>query len=380
MAVASTPCGAGNAVDIIGVAQTYGSTPVLRRIDLALESGNILALLGPSGCGKTTLLRLVAGLLMPSEGSIRLAGVPVADPVRRIFVPPERRGLGMVFQDYALWPHLTVGANVAFPLEMRGLPRAERAKKIAAALARVGLAGFEDRNPGSLSGGQQQRVAIARAIVAAPRLVLFDEPLSNLDKELRESLVGEIGVLVRELGLTAIYVTHDHGEAFALADGVAIMRAGRIEQLAAPEELVDRPAGPGVAELLNLGPIARAEARADGWWLTPAGFRLAGREEGPPNGAATADVLLARKAFSLRPAGAAALTGIVTRSQFRGDQHLVTVRLGSPDSAVDIDVASECRASAGESVGLAVEPARLRWFLTDPSHDPQTETTPPCAR
>src|SRR5262249_14508816 len=159
-------------------------------------------------------------------------------------------GLGMVFQDYALWPHLTVGGNVAFPLEMHGVPRQERQQKVAAALARVALAGFEQRSPASLSGGQQQRVAIARAIIAEPRIVLFDEPLSNLDRELRESLVGEIGALVRGLGLTAVYVTHDQAEAFALADQVAVMREGRIIQLASPEELVDRPAQPAVAELL----------------------------------------------------------------------------------------------------------------------------------
>jgi iron(III) transport system ATP-binding protein len=355
------------AVQLQHVAQVFGASRVLNSVDLRLEAGHVLALLGPSGCGKTTLLKLVAGLLAPTTGTIQIFGKTVADSGRGIFEPPERRDLGMVFQDYALWPHLTVGGNVAFPLEMRGRPRAERDRQVNAALARVSLAGFEHRNPASLSGGQQQRVAIARAIIAEPRIVLFDEPLSNLDRELRESLVGEIATLVRSLGLTAIYVTHDQAEAFALADNVAVMSGGRIAQIASPEQLVEHPSRPEVAELLNLGPLATAERRQDGWWLAGAGLRVAAHEHGPPNGASTAQVLLARRAIRLAPAEPGTLTGIVVRSQFRGDQHVVTVQLGNPPQPIEISVASERRASAGERVNLAIDAGRLRWF-PHPSH------------
>jgi iron(III) transport system ATP-binding protein len=355
------------AVQLQEVTQIFGESRVLTAVDLRLEKGHVLALLGPSGCGKTTLLKLVAGLLAPTSGTIRIFDKTVADSKRGIFEPPERRDLGMVFQDYALWPHLTVGGNVAFPLEMRGRPRVECADKVAAALARVSLAGFEHRNPASLSGGQQQRVAIARAIIAEPRIVLFDEPLSNLDRELRESLVGEIATLMRSLGLTAIYVTHDQAEAFALADSVAVMAAGQIAQIASPEELVERPSRPEVAELLNLGPLATAERRQDGWWLADAGLRLAAHEHGPANGASTAQVLLARRAIRLAPAEPGALSGTVVRSQFRGDRHVVTIQLGHPPQPIEISIASEQRASAGERVNLAIDAARLRWF-PHPSH------------
>ena len=169
-----------SAVAAAGLELSYGPTQILKGIDFSLEKGKTLALLGPSGCGKTTLLRLVAGLLVPTRGSVSIAGTTVADGSTGAFVPPERRGLGMVFQDYALWPHLTVGGNVSFPLEMRGIGKAERHERTMRSLERVGLAAYADRRPSDLSGGQQQRVAIARAIVAEPQLILFDEPLSNL--------------------------------------------------------------------------------------------------------------------------------------------------------------------------------------------------------
>jgi len=348
------------AVLVEQVAYDYGTTRVLRQLDVAVRPGEVLALLGPSGCGKTTLLRLIAGLLAPSEGRIAIAGVAVADAASRLFVPPERRGLGMVFQDYALWPHLTVGQNIAFPLEMRGVDRASRERRAAAALDRVGLTGYGDRQPGALSGGQQQRVAIARAVVAEPELVLFDEPLSNLDRELRDQLAGEIGWLLRSLGLTAVYVTHDQAEAFALADRVAVMRAGRIVQLDAPEALVDRPGDAEVADFLQLGTIARGEARDGGLWLTEAGMTLpmaaAAGLAGPGK------VLLAKKAFAVSANGSAALSGTVRRSVFRGDHHALTIRIGTSGAPVDVVVSAPHRAELGETVGLSVDPARLRFF------------------
>ena len=353
------------AVEAIGLGHRYGATTILDGIDLALPRGQILALLGPSGCGKTTLLRLVAGLLTPSAGRISIAGTVVADAAAGIALPPERRGLGMVFQDYALWPHLSVGANVSFPLEMQRVPKAERAARVAAALARVGLSGFADRPPSALSGGQQQRVAIARAIVGEPQLVLFDEPLSNLDKELRESLVDEIGTLVRGLGLTAIYVTHDQAEAFALADAVAVMRGGAILQLAPPERLVAEPASAAVAEFLNLGTLLPVELRDNAWHVAGTALRLAPRDRWP-GPAATGTVLLPRAAVSLcAPDQAGALAATVERSQFRGDRHWLALRLAEAPE-ITVQTAAPARHSEGAAIGLMVDLAALRWFSDPP--------------
>lgn len=196
----------------------------LSSIDFSLQKGEILALLGPSGCGKTTLLRCIAGLLEPSAGRILIDGDVVVD--ERFSAVPEKRRLGMVFQDYALWPHMTVAENIAFPLSMRGMAKSERREKVAWALQVVGLEHLADRSPDTLSGGQQQRIALARAIVAKPRLLLMDEPLSNLDQGLRDSLAIEIRSLIKQLNLTAVFVTHDQHEAFAMADQVAILQQG----------------------------------------------------------------------------------------------------------------------------------------------------------
>jgi iron(III) transport system ATP-binding protein len=355
-------CEGAPAVEIAGLSQSYGTATILDGIDLVLPVGHVLALLGPSGCGKTTLLRLTAGLATPTKGTIHLAGTPVADATKGLFVPPERRGLGMVFQDYALWPHLGVGANVSFPLEMRKVPRSERETRVRTALERVGLGGFEARAISSLSGGQQQRVAIARAIVAEPSLVLFDEPLSNLDRELREELGGELAALLRRLKLTAIYVTHDQSEAFALADTVAVMRGGRIVQRAAPEEIVEHPADPAVSDLLNLGPTVEVERRTEGWWLTATGQRLADAGQGPRAGRAR--VLLARNALHVASGADAVLTGIVIGSQFRGDHHLLTVQLGAGDTPAPtvVRVANRDRGAIGARIGLSVDATRLCWF------------------
>ncbi|WP_318365297.1 ABC transporter ATP-binding protein [Enterobacter sp.] len=214
------------AIRLQGISYAFGSHTVLDDIDLTIDAGSVVALLGPSGCGKSTLLRLLAGLTQPAKGEIHFGERLVAKPDWSL--PPEARDIGMVFQDYALWPHMTVAQNVAFPLKMRNVPRAERDARVAKALARVGLEAFADRKPSGLSGGQQQRVALARAIVGEPRVLLFDEPLSNLDSELRESLCTEMARLLRQLGTTAVYVTHDRREAEILADRIVHLSAGSI--------------------------------------------------------------------------------------------------------------------------------------------------------
>ncbi|MCV2532295.1 ABC transporter ATP-binding protein [Enterobacter wuhouensis] len=213
-------------ITLKSVSYAFGANTVLNQIDLHIDAGSVVALLGPSGCGKSTLLRLLAGLTQPAGGEIHFGERQVAKPGWSL--PPEARDIGMVFQDYALWPHMTVAQNVAFPLRMRNIPRQQRDVRVAQALSRVGLSAFADRKPAGLSGGQQQRVALARAIVAEPRVLLFDEPLSNLDSELRESLCLEMATLLRQLGTTAVYVTHDRREAEILADRIVHLSAGSV--------------------------------------------------------------------------------------------------------------------------------------------------------
>lgn len=230
---------------IAGLRHTYGSAVALERADLVVEAGETVALLGPSGSGKSTLLAAVAGTLTPTGGSIRLGEREL------IGVPAERRSLGMVFQDYALWPHMRVGANVAFPLRRRGVGRREAARRSSATLERVGLGDFEQRRPGQLSGGQQQRVALARAIVAEPDLLLLDEPLSALDPDTRAGVRLELAELLGSLGISSVLVTHDRDDAFELADRVAVLLAGKVAQVGTPEEVFERPASEAVARFLG---------------------------------------------------------------------------------------------------------------------------------
>ncbi len=214
-------------------------------LNLHIETGEFLTLLGPSGSGKTTTLMLLAGFETPTRGTIRLDGTPIQD------LPPHKRNMGVVFQSYSLFPHMTVEQNVAFPLDVRKVPAARARDQVTAALAKVHLQAFAQRKPHQLSGGQQQRVALARALVFEPRLVLMDEPLSALDKKLREQMQLEIRRLHRELGVTMVFVTHDQSEAMTLSDRVAVFNHGRVEQLASPQALYDAPANPFVASFLG---------------------------------------------------------------------------------------------------------------------------------
>ncbi len=236
-------------VELRAVFKRYGTTPVVKGLSLTIASGEFVALLGPSGCGKTTTLRLIAGLERLDAGVIHIGDQLVDDAQR--FVPPERRGLGMVFQSYAVWPHRTVAQNVAYPLVLQRVASAEVTARVNEALDWVQLGGLADRSPSQLSGGQLQRVAIARALVAKPKVLLLDEPLSNLDANLREELRGELAALRARLGTTMIFVTHDQHEALALSDRVAVMNAGVIEQVDRPERLYHSPATPFVARFVG---------------------------------------------------------------------------------------------------------------------------------
>ncbi len=233
-----------------GVTKTFNHTVALAGITLSIMPGQFIVLLGPSGSGKTTLLRCAAGIERITAGTIVIAGALIDDG--RVQVPPERRDLAMVFQDYALWPHLTAQENVRYALRRRRLPATETNRRVRTMLARVGLEELENRYPSELSGGQQQRVALARALVASPRLLLFDEPLSNLDASLRERMRIEIATLVREAGTTALYITHDQSEAFALADRIGVLERGHLVQFDTPEALYRAPATPFVARLTGL--------------------------------------------------------------------------------------------------------------------------------
>jgi iron(III) transport system ATP-binding protein len=248
----SSPPGSdtGHRVQVAGAVKRYGSVTALDGVDFDVAPGQFLVLLGPSGSGKSTLVRSLAGIERLDGGEVRLSGQLVSSGSRHL--PPERRNLAMVFQDYALWPHLTVAGNIGYALRRRKLNNAVAGERIASALQRVGLGDKAMRYPHELSGGEQQRVALARAVVARPALLLFDEPLSNLDADLRERLRVEIATLTRESGATAIYITHDQSEAFALADKIGVLDNGTLAQLAAPEEIYRRPATPFVARFTGV--------------------------------------------------------------------------------------------------------------------------------
>ncbi len=233
------------------LSKSYGATPAVREVTLDVERGEFFGLLGPSGCGKTTTLRMIAGLEDPDAGTVEFDGRDITR------VSPERRGFGMVFQNYALFPHLDVFENVAFGLRARHKSKAEIAERVAAALDLIQLPGYAKRRIDELSGGQQQRVAIARAIAIEPALLLFDEPLSNLDVALREETRGELRELVNRLGLTAVYVTHDQEEAFALCDRIAVMVGGQLLQIGKPRELYERPSQIAVARFLGRNNLIR---------------------------------------------------------------------------------------------------------------------------
>jgi spermidine/putrescine ABC transporter ATP-binding subunit len=233
------------AVRLQGVNKSFGPVKALKATSIEIRQGELMTLLGPSGCGKTTLLNIIAGFLSPDEGSLEIAGESMNG------VPAFQREIGMVFQNYALFPHMTVEANVGYGLKMRGLPKAEIAKRVSEALALVKLSTFEDRKPRQLSGGQQQRVALARALVIRPKVLLLDEPFSALDKSLRASMQVEVKDIQRKLGLTAIFVTHDQSEALSLSDRLAVMSEGQIRQAGTPEDIYANPADRFVASFIG---------------------------------------------------------------------------------------------------------------------------------
>ena len=305
-----------SSVRIAGLSKSYGGRSILHGLDLTVEAGESFTLLGPSGCGKTVLMRLLAGFEAPDAGSIRIGDVVVADGGTNI--PPDRRGIGMVFQDYAVWPHMSVRDNVAYPLKIGGVPADERDRATRAVIGQVGMAGLETRMPSQLSGGQQQRVALARALVSKPSLLLLDEPLNNLDANLREEMRFEIRELQQKLGITVVYVTHDQEIALAIADRIGVMdETGRLRQVGTPDDVFDRPADAFIYRFLGVANFV-AMHRAGEAWCFPDGV---GVWEGAPPEMEGDRLTLGCRPFDIDLArDGAGLPGVVTRASFLGAQ------------------------------------------------------------
>ncbi len=239
-----------------GVTKRFGNVVAVDDVTLEIEHGEVMSILGPSGCGKTTTLRLIAGFLKPDKGRILMGGSDVTG------LPPEKRNVGMVFQNYALWPHMTVFDNIAFGLKIRKMPKEEIKRKVKEVLELVRLEGFESRYPPQLSGGQQQRIALARALALEPQVLLMDEPLSNLDAKLREEMRFEVRELQKKLSITTVYVTHDQAEALAISDRIAVMNRGKIVQVGSPSEIYDNPANQFVASFIGISNFIEGELEA----------------------------------------------------------------------------------------------------------------------
>ena len=245
-------------IDIDNVTKRFGKMAAVSEVNLSIQEGELFTLLGPSGCGKTTLLRLVAGFYAPDEGEIRFDGKRINE------VPPSERGIGMVFQNFALWPHMTVADNVSYGLKLRRIGQAEIADRVAGVFEKVKMTGLGDRYPGQLSGGQQQRVALARALVLNPKILLLDEPLSNLDAKIRVQVRQEIRKLQKELGITTMYVTHDQEEALTLSDRIAVFNQGKVFQVGLPKDLYERPANRFVADFIGINNLIDGTVEAVG--------------------------------------------------------------------------------------------------------------------
>jgi sn-glycerol 3-phosphate transport system ATP-binding protein len=335
-----------DALRLAGIAKSFGPTPALRGVSLAARPGSFVALLGPSGCGKSTLLRIVAGLEAADAGRVEIGGRDVTA------APPAARGIAMVFQSYALFPHLTVAENIVFGLRARRLPRAEREARLARAARMLGLEALLGRRPAQLSGGQQQRVALARAVVAEAPVCLMDEPLSNLDAKLRHEMRREIRALQQRLGITMVYVTHDQAEAMSMADQVVLMREGAIEQDATPEELYALPASIFAAGFIGTPPMSLLRL-APG----PGGAVVEGTEGPAVAPASAAHAILGLRPEEVAPTDGPGLPARVLAAEFLGAETVLACAVGAAGQLIQARIAGHHRLPEGSPLRLRLPPA-----------------------
>jgi iron(III) transport system ATP-binding protein len=356
------------ALSVIGLSKLFANVRAVDDLSVEVAEGEMLVLVGPSGCGKTTCLRCLAGLERPSAGRVSIGERVVTDAESDVFVLPEQRRIGMVFQSYAVWPHMTVRENVAFPLRAGGVPRTEIGDRVDAALRLVRLEGLGDRYSSQLSGGQQQRVALARSLVFEPRLLLFDEPLSNLDANLRLQMRLEIKELQRRLRFTAVYVTHDQTEAMAIADRIAIMNKGVLAQLGTPREIYDRPASAFVAGFMGttnlLSGTVTSLSGGEALVEVSGGFRLAGRHGEPVQVGQAVQVSIrpedARVSSLGGPVGAAPnrWEGRVGLATFLGES--IVYRIDAGPNRLEIHARPTEDFAVGADVAIDIDAARCR--------------------
>jgi len=345
-------------LEITDLEVSYGATPVLHRVSLAVAAGEFIALLGPSGCGKTTLLRAVSGFVPVKAGRISVGGRDIT------LAPPDKRGMAMVFQSYALWPHMSTAQNLGYGLKLRRVARPEIAKRVAEILAMLKLEGFGERNVTQLSGGQRQRVALGRALAVSPQLLLLDEPLSNLDARIREEVRHEIKALQAKLGITTIHVTHDREEAMVMADRIAILDAGRIAQVGSPEEVYNRPNSPFVASFMGAGNVLSLEAKpANGGMEIQPGAHNDGVLVPGPALAGPVVAHFRSEAARLGPAQERSpdrlmLRGRITQASYPGGFYRYAVAVGQNQFMVD----DTRRLAVGEAVGVGLPVSSLHFF------------------
>jgi iron(III) transport system ATP-binding protein len=355
----TAPASAGIAIENVDL--SYGPHHVLKDVSLAIKPGEFFAFLGPSGCGKTTLLRVIAGFNRPDRGRVLLQGEDISR------LPPWKRDVGMVFQSYALWPHMSVRRNVAFGLEERRLPRAEIDRRVEEALELVGLRALGDRRPSQLSGGQQQRVAVARTVAVRPKVLLLDEPLSNLDAKLRVQVRRELRDLQQRLGLTTIFVTHDQEEANTICDRIAVMNDGVVQQVGTPMELYERPANLFVASFLGTANIVPGEvvgSGADRVFRIGDGVALpitAGAQVAPG-----AKLVFRPQDARIGPGGdGSSLAGTITHREFLGSAVRYGVGVGPAELTVEVPFhAGDVLQDIGAAVTVTISPASSLWLAT----------------
>ncbi|MDP9588769.1 UNVERIFIED_ORG: multiple sugar transport system ATP-binding protein [Shinella zoogloeoides] len=342
-------------VTLNNVSKSFGTFDIIRNVDLEIADGEFVVFVGPSGCGKSTLLRLIAGLMPVSEGAVLIGGDEVTD------VPASKRGISFVFQSYALYPHMNVSRNISFALETARIGKAEIARKVEAVARMLKIDHLMERKPRQLSGGQRQRVAIGRALVADPDVFLFDEPLSNLDADLRTEMRFEIARLHEDVKATMIYVTHDQTEAMTLADRIVVLNHGRVEQTGTPRDLYDRPATRFVAGFLGSPKMNFAPASTAGGVLAgPGGFSYAPTHL---NGAAVSEIGLRPEALALSAGGApGVIEGVFERMEDLGHEYLCYVRVGGGPIWTIRGTGTPPALSPGQAVRVAWKPENLHLF------------------